>query len=91
MENFTCEKVDISGDGGLVKELIQAGVGYDTPTNGCRAAIHFTGKLTDGTIFDSSLNSGEPIEFTLGKGMYFFFSYCRFYYLFYVIFVYVFR
>jgi peptidylprolyl isomerase len=28
--------------------------------------VHYTGKLTDGTIFDDSL-SREPLEFTLGK------------------------
>ncbi len=29
---------------------------------------HYTGKLTDGTVFDSSLSRGEPIKFTLGAG-----------------------
>jgi len=28
--------------------------------------VHYTGKLTDGTIFDDSLNR-EPLEFTIGK------------------------
>jgi FKBP-type peptidyl-prolyl cis-trans isomerase 2 len=29
--------------------------------------VHYTGKLADDTVFDSSLNS-EPIEFTIGAG-----------------------
>ncbi|XBW37401.1 hypothetical protein QEN19_002981 [Hanseniaspora menglaensis] len=32
-------------------------------------SVHYTGKLlSDGTIFDSSINRGQPIQFTLGVG-----------------------
>ena len=35
---------------------------------GTRISVHYTGKLTDGTVFDSSIPRGQPFEFTLGAG-----------------------
>jgi len=31
-------------------------------------SMHYTGKLEDGTEFDSSIPRGEPLSFTLGAG-----------------------
>lgn len=36
--------------------------------NGKAVEVHYTGMLTDGTVFDSSIPRKEPIEFILGKG-----------------------
>ena len=35
---------------------------------GMSVSVHYTGKLTDGTIFDSSVERGTPFSFTLGQG-----------------------
>ena len=34
---------------------------------GTTVKVHYTGKLQDGSIFDSSIG-GEPLEFTIGTG-----------------------
>ncbi|XP_023729142.1 FK506-binding protein 2 [Lactuca sativa] len=33
---------------------------------GDRVKVHYRGKLTDGTVFDSNFERGDPIEFELG-------------------------
>lgn len=37
--------------------------------NGDMVSVNYTGKLTDGTVFDSSIPRGKPISFVLGAGM----------------------
>jgi peptidylprolyl isomerase len=46
---------------------VEAGTG-PAPVPGDRVAVHYTGTLEDGTVFDSSIERGQPIEFTLGRG-----------------------
>jgi peptidylprolyl isomerase len=52
---------------GLKYIVIEEGEG-DKPTNGKKVKVHYTGKLEDGTVFDSSVKRGVPIEFALGVG-----------------------
>jgi peptidylprolyl isomerase len=39
-----------------------------SPRPGQTAVVHYTGTLTDGTKFDSSVDRGQPYEFPLGRG-----------------------
>jgi peptidyl-prolyl cis-trans isomerase A (cyclophilin A) len=52
---------------GLEYTETQAGIGAQAVA-GKTVSVHYTGKLTDGTVFDSSYKRGEPIEFPLGAG-----------------------
>ncbi len=40
----------------------------NTITNGSRVALHYTGTLTDGEVFDSSRERGEPLNVVTGVG-----------------------
>lgn len=63
------DEIDLSSDGGVLKRILIAGEGDATPTDGCKVSLHYTGTLTDGTKFDSSLDTNTPFEFEIGKGM----------------------
>jgi peptidylprolyl isomerase len=52
---------------GLQYIVIEEGTG-DKPEKGDTVKVHYTGKLEDGTVFDSSVKRGVPIEFQLGVG-----------------------
>lgn len=47
---------------GLQYEVLKEGDGAQ-PTAGDRVTVHYTGKLIDGTVFDSSVDRGEPATF----------------------------
>ncbi|CAH1716957.1 FK506-binding protein 59-like [Aphis gossypii] len=54
-------------DGGVLKEILVHGNGTDKPHKGCRAYVHYTGSLSDGTVFDKT--NEVPFQFTIGKDM----------------------
>ena len=59
-------------ESGLAYVVQQPGSG-PTPKQGDVVKVHYTGKLLDGQVFDSSINNpqtqGQPIDFRVGVGM----------------------
>jgi peptidylprolyl isomerase len=61
------EKDYTTTESGLKYYDITPGTG-DSPKSGQTVVVHYTGWLTDGTQFDSSVDRGEPFSFVLGAG-----------------------
>ena len=50
---------------GLAHKVLQAGTGEQHPGSRSNVTVHYTGWLTDGTMFDSSVARGAPASFPL--------------------------
>jgi FKBP-type peptidyl-prolyl cis-trans isomerase len=62
--------IDVTGDGKVTKVITQeASPTAPQARYGQKVSVHYTGKLTDGTKFDSSVDRGTPFEFTIGHGV----------------------
>ncbi len=52
---------------GLQYEVIKKGAGTEHPLATSTVKVDYEGTLIDGTVFDSSIQRGEPIEFALNR------------------------
>lgn len=63
-------------DRGIMPITTSSGLNYvrmkegngENPQVGTMVTVHYTGKLMDGTVFDSSVTRNEPFQFVLGIG-----------------------
>jgi peptidylprolyl isomerase len=68
-EGVPQDAMDLSGDGGLCKQLLRAGDEEGgSPESGSLVQVHYVGTLMDGTQFDSSRDRAGNFSFTIGRG-----------------------
>ncbi|MGA2021330.1 MAG: FKBP-type peptidyl-prolyl cis-trans isomerase [Candidatus Sulfotelmatobacter sp.] len=68
----TSAPTKVTGDGvktpsGLTYWDIRVGTG-EVAKEGSRVRVHYTGWLTNGKKFDSSVDAGQPFDFRIGNG-----------------------
>ena len=54
-------------ESGLFYNITKEGTGL-SPAKGSKVSVHYKGSLIDGSVFDSSYQRNEPIEFSVGIG-----------------------
>jgi len=65
-ENRTAEGV-VETSSGLQYKVLNEGTGTEHPTARSKVVVHYHGTLLDGTVFDSSVERGEPLSFGLNQ------------------------
>jgi FKBP-type peptidyl-prolyl cis-trans isomerase FklB len=56
----------VTTESGLQYRVLETGRGKH-PSASDKVLVHYTGKLVDGTIFDSSINRGKPASFSVDR------------------------
>ncbi len=64
-ENMTRKGVEVT-ESGLQYEILVEGNG-EKPTSESQVTVHYHGTLIDGTVFDSSVDRGEPATFGVNQ------------------------
>ncbi|WP_394145079.1 FKBP-type peptidyl-prolyl cis-trans isomerase [Vibrio atypicus] len=66
LENAKKEGI-VSTESGLQYQVLVKGEGTQHPTKQSTVKVHYHGTLLDGSVFDSSVERGEPISFKLNQ------------------------
>eukprot|EP00756_Hemistasia_phaeocysticola_P061527 Hpha_TRINITY_DN4999_c0_g1::TRINITY_DN4999_c0_g1_i1::g.51313::m.51313/K09568/FKBP1; FK506-binding protein 1 len=53
---------------GVTRNVVKAGDGKTFPRKGDTVTMHYTGKFTNGKVFDSSVQRGQPFVTRIGVG-----------------------
>jgi len=65
-ENKSAEGI-IETSSGLQYKVLKQGEGTEHPSAFSKVKVHYHGTLLDGSVFDSSVDRGEPISFGLNQ------------------------
>lgn len=57
----------VTTESGLQYEVLTEGEGGASPVASDSVNVHYHGTLVDGTVFDSSIDRGQPVSFPLGN------------------------
>jgi FKBP-type peptidyl-prolyl cis-trans isomerase len=61
---------NVTSDGKVTKQITrQAPAAARQAVEGDTVSVHYTGRLTSGEVFDSSVERGRPFTFTIGEGV----------------------
>lgn len=70
-ETFLAENGEKEGivttESGLQYEILERSDSEERPTAESTVSVHYHGTLINGTVFDSSVERGQPVEFPLGN------------------------
>ncbi len=66
LDEAAAEKGATKTASGLIITTLKPGTGA-APKASDQVKVHYTGTLTDGTVFDSSVQRGEPVTFPLNR------------------------
>jgi peptidylprolyl isomerase len=70
-DDFLAQNKKVDGvkvtESGLQYLVLKAGEGTTHPTEKDKVKVHYHGTLIDGSVFDSSVDRGQPIEFGLNQ------------------------
>lgn len=65
-QDFLAENAQVEGvtttDSGLQYQVLEEGEGEVSPGPNDVVTVHYEGRLLDGTVFDSSISRGEPVD-----------------------------
>jgi peptidylprolyl isomerase len=67
-ETISSPNDTVTTPSGLKYLVLKEGTG-EKPKAGSEVSVHYSGYLTDGSRFDSSLERNQPLQFKLGTGM----------------------